>query len=98
MEDLTNLNSPVKIGLLDGSLKVIRHNEKVQNLPMKEVYFVPNFKHSVIYVSRILLDENYLSIFYNKGCVMQDISSSQVVASEFVENRVHKLRKEKRRA
>ncbi|KAL2922160.1 Copia protein [Bienertia sinuspersici] len=69
--NLSNLQKPVKIKLLDGTFKrvdkigTIRMNE---NLELSNVLFVLDFKHNLMSVSK-LVEEQKLCIFFNdKGC------------------------------
>lgn len=96
--DITPLIIPIKIGLLDRSLKTVTQVSNVHVLPkmiLKNVLYVPDFKHNLMSVSR-LLDENHLRIeFDSKGCVMQDPITDQVIALGSVQDGVYKLEKVK---
>lgn len=64
-------------------------------ITLKDVLYVPDFRHNLLFVSR-LFDENHLRIKFNrKGCIMQNLTTNQIVASGSVQDGVYKLEKSK---
>ncbi|KAL2923588.1 Retrovirus-related Pol polyprotein from transposon RE2 [Bienertia sinuspersici] len=80
---LSRLQKPVKIKLPDGTLKKVDKIGKIkvnENLELSNVLFVPEFKHNLMSVSKLIEEQKMCVCFNNKGCEFQDHSSKKVVA------------------
>lgn len=67
-DNLITLIIPIKIGLLDWSLKIVKQIGKIQfsfHIILNEVFFVPDFKQSLMLVSK-LLKGNSLTVKFDK--------------------------------
>ncbi|XP_074306418.1 uncharacterized protein LOC141641662 [Silene latifolia] len=85
LTNVVTLKVPIKIGLPDGSVKLV-HKICTVNLTDKirlfNVFYIPDFKQNLMSVSK-LIDHNALSVVFNSAaCLFQDLSSKHVVATE----------------
>ncbi|KAK9668023.1 hypothetical protein RND81_13G029800 [Saponaria officinalis] len=82
-QSLKMLKQPLKIGLPDGTVKLVYQFGDVMlnpSLVLQDVLVVPEFKHNLLSVSK-LLDHNNLSVhFDDSGCWFQDLSTKKVLA------------------
>ncbi|XP_074306420.1 uncharacterized protein LOC141641664 [Silene latifolia] len=84
LTNVVTLKVPIKVGLPDGSLKLV-HKIGTVNLTDKirlfNVFYIPDFKQNLMSVSK-LIDHNALSVVFNSAaCLFQDLSSTHVVAT-----------------
>ncbi|KAL2893587.1 Retrovirus-related Pol polyprotein from transposon TNT 1-94 [Bienertia sinuspersici] len=80
---LNNLQRPLKIRLPDGNLKKVNKIGTVivnKNLTLVNVLYVPDFKHNLMSVVKLVEDQGLRICFHKKGCIFQDPSSEKVVA------------------
>lgn len=89
LKDIISLVNPIKIGLPDGIVKLVNQIGMIAlmyGVVLKEVLYVPHFKHNILSVSK-MFEKNHLSLDIDKrGCVMQDLSSRKIVARGRVED------------
>ncbi|KAL2943465.1 Retrovirus-related Pol polyprotein from transposon RE2 [Bienertia sinuspersici] len=80
---LSKLQKAVKIKLPDGTLKKVDKIGKIrvnENLELCNVLFVPDFKHNLMSVSKLIEEQGLCVCFNNEGCEFQDHSSKKMVA------------------
>ncbi|XP_074318206.1 uncharacterized protein LOC141655000 [Silene latifolia] len=83
LTNVVTLKDPIKVGLPDGSVKLV-HQMGTVNLTDKlrlfNVFYIPDFKQNLMSVSK-LIDHNALSVVFNStACLFQDLSSKLVIA------------------
>ena len=77
------IKSPKKprINLPNGETVNITHTGEVRlnnNMVLKEVLCVPEFKHNLLSVNKLILQNNCKVIFYNDMCVIQDCATQKI--------------------
>ncbi|KAK9682829.1 hypothetical protein RND81_10G099500 [Saponaria officinalis] len=80
---LRSMHKPVVVGLPDGYTKTVLYSGDVQIshcFTLKDVLYVPDFKHNLVFVSRLLLNNGFSVHFDKAKCVLQDLHSKQHVA------------------
>jgi len=80
----TSLLKPIHVKLPDGTLKLISHARQVTLSPtvtLNNVLHVPEFKHNLLYVGKLLSDNKLCAIFYPDSCFFQDLSTRLNVAT-----------------
>lgn len=90
------LDSPMRIRLPDGSVKVVTEAGKVNVMPgimLDEVLLVPEFKHNLLSVSRLLMKSGMRSCFDRQSYLLQDPITEQVIAKGIIEDGLYKLKK-----
>lgn len=81
-DEITLLNKGIKVGLPDGSVKTIYHMGTVtlsDQIRLKKVLFMPDFKHNLLSLSKLLEGSNMNVIFHKNGCTFQDHSTRSVI-------------------
>ena len=80
-KNLKTLNNGYRIGLPDGTMKIVNHIGDImltEGLHLKNVLYVPDFKHNLLSLSRLLESKDMIIVFYKEGCLLQDPSSKRI--------------------
>ncbi|KAK9734593.1 hypothetical protein RND81_04G150400 [Saponaria officinalis] len=81
---LRTLPNPLKVGLPDGRIIIVKQFGKITltpNLVLKDVLYVPAFKHNLLSVSK-LVDHMEISVhFDDKWCWFQDPTTNKILAT-----------------
>jgi len=91
---LKPLPTPIHITLTDGSHKTVIQSGFVAlgpNLTLHNVLFVPDFKFSLISVSKLLTDLHLTALFTPQHCTFQDPSTKLPVAIAVMDNGLYQL-------
>jgi len=78
------LHTPVSVTLPDGTLKLVAQTGQVhfnQFLTLNNVLHVPEFKHNLLSVGKLLSECNLCAVFYPDHCFFQDPSTKLIVAA-----------------
>ncbi|XP_074297123.1 uncharacterized protein LOC141627802 [Silene latifolia] len=82
LTDVVTLLNPIKVGLPDGSVKLVHQTRKVRltdRIKLVNVFYIPDFKQNLMSVSK-LIDYNDCSVLFNSNdCVFQDHSRNLVI-------------------
>jgi len=76
-----NSSADYCIKLPNGSQVPITHIGHVKlcnNLILKDTLVVPDFKYNLLSVSRLCKDNNYIGIFHDEICLIQDCVTRQL--------------------
>lgn len=97
LRNIKRLAKVIKIGLPDGSTKLVNEVGELELLPniiLKDFFFfVTDFKHNLFSVGKII-EANQMSLFFDKnGCAMQDPITVKRIARGELEDGVYKLRR-----
>ncbi|XP_056685767.1 uncharacterized protein [Spinacia oleracea] len=80
---LQNLKQPLKVGLPDGSVKYITQIGTIQLTPhivLSNVLYIPDFKHNLLSVGRLLDHNKLYAHFSPTSCSFQDLITNEVKA------------------
>lgn len=84
LHDVITLRDPIKIGLPDGRIKLVHEIGKTEVLPgifLDHVLLVPDFKHNLLSVNRMICKNNLKIVFDKERCNVEDPISKTVVAT-----------------
>lgn len=73
---LKPLPNEILIHLPDGKTKPVRFHEDIylhESLILKDVLYIPTFKHNLLSVSKLSKSSNLKFIFFPTSCVVQDL-------------------------
>uniref|UniRef100_A0A803NEP2 Retrovirus-related Pol polyprotein from transposon TNT 1-94-like beta-barrel domain-containing protein n=1 Tax=Chenopodium quinoa TaxID=63459 RepID=A0A803NEP2_CHEQI len=77
------VNFAVKVSLPDGTVNLVKHVGNVslnQIVTLENVFYIPQFKHNLLSVGRLLDKNKLLAVFESDSCYFQDLATKQVVA------------------
>ncbi|XP_074315096.1 uncharacterized protein LOC141651276 [Silene latifolia] len=80
---LKKLQTPIKIGLPDGSIQMVTHSGNIHlnnDITLHNALYVPAFKHNLLSVGKLLASTGLLIHFFVHHCIIQDPVSSCPVA------------------
>ncbi|KAL2898459.1 Retrovirus-related Pol polyprotein from transposon TNT 1-94 [Bienertia sinuspersici] len=80
---INTLKQPLRIGLPDGNIKYINQIGSVQLTPSITLYnvlFVPDFKHNLLSIGRLLDHNKLIACFHSNSCSFQDLTTNEVRA------------------
>ena len=78
------LNKIVHVGMPDGSVRQVKETGSVYlgpKLILRNVLYIPAFKHNLLSVARIIQQNKLKVMFSDEKCVFQDPSSDEVVGT-----------------
>lgn len=81
--ELRFLNKPIRIGLLDGSTQMVEQHGEVKlssRLTLHNVLFLASFKHNLISVSQLVIDDDCVFAFGAWDCILQVLSTKEIIA------------------
>lgn len=81
LKNATVCNTNLQINLPSGETSQITHNENVSlnnSLGLKNVIYIPTFKHNLLFVNKLCLDEKCNVVFYDNYCIIKDSISNKV--------------------
>ncbi|XP_021723121.1 uncharacterized protein LOC110690566 [Chenopodium quinoa] len=81
MHDVVRSKNSPQINLPTGQTANITHFGSVNlgnNLSLKNVLYVPSFKHNLISVNKLMHDSHSKILFYPKYCIIHDLESNTV--------------------
>jgi len=87
-------NKPIIIGFPDGTTKLVTSTGDVpitDGIILKDVLYVPDFKHSLLSVSEILGDTKLVAYFTTNGFFLQDPISKGNVAEGYQAGGLYKM-------
>lgn len=80
LSNLRTLKSKVRVGLPDGSIKTVNEVGNVQlkyKLVLNDVFYISDFKHNLLSVSKLLQRSDLKLLFDKDGCLLQGLSTEQ---------------------
>lgn len=92
--DLRKLKKEMKVGLPDGTLRNVKEIGTVYIQPgikLENYLLVPEFRQNLLSVSKLLEKDKLKIIFDKNGCLIQDLTSDEKIASGRVEDGLYKL-------
>ena len=81
-DTLTCLNKGFNVGLPDGTIKHIKHVGTVilsKDLTLNNVLYMPDFKHNLLSLSKLLEDKDLDVLFFKDQCIFQDRCTKNLV-------------------
>lgn len=88
------LQHPFHIALPDGSIKQVNITGTVvlnSNITLTNVFYIPEFRHNLLSVARLLDQHNLIGHFHPSTCVFKDLSSNVIKASGIRHGGLYKL-------
>lgn len=73
---------PVNVGMPDGTMRVVKEIGTIclsPKIKLRNVLLIPEFKHNLLSVSRLMEQTKLRVIFTDDGCSFQDPSSGETV-------------------
>ena len=92
--DMDVLPKPISITLPDGSSKTVTLVGNVMlddNIKLKRVLYVPEFKFNLLSVTRLLTDQRLCIHIYPAECIFQDLFTNQIVVVAHEHGGLYKL-------
>lgn len=92
--NLKNLESPVKVGLPDGNVKVVEKIGEVKlssKLILYDVLYIEKFNHNLLSLSKLIETSRINVMFDTKACILQDRSTKEIVGRGKEENGLYRL-------
>ncbi|KAK9741235.1 hypothetical protein RND81_03G091300 [Saponaria officinalis] len=92
--ELRPLSKPVNVALPDGSIKVVKLAGDIAIHPkitLTNVLYLPDFRHNLLSVQRLLHASSLFMIFNPKNCILQDPATDQAVAKGYKEHGLSKF-------
>ncbi|KAK9690862.1 hypothetical protein RND81_09G159100 [Saponaria officinalis] len=92
--NVKTLNKPISIGLPDGRIKAVCQvgDVKLQcGILLRDVFYVPDFRHNLMSVSRLLQNSGLKVFFDEAGCIFQDHTTNVVITSGIKDPGLYKL-------
>ncbi|XP_074293809.1 uncharacterized protein LOC141620974 [Silene latifolia] len=89
------LSKPIIVGLPDGTTKLVRYSGDIQLHPLlilHDVLLIPDFKHNLLSVGKLLSSSHMLIHFYVDHCIIQDPASKGTIAVGQREAGLYKLK------
>ncbi|XP_074309519.1 uncharacterized protein LOC141643998 [Silene latifolia] len=80
--NLRKLDKPVKVGLLDGTSMLVTRVGTMHirlGIVLHNVLYIPDFKHNLLFVGKLLCDNELLISFDVDKCLIQDPMHNQIV-------------------
>ncbi|KAL2929782.1 Retrovirus-related Pol polyprotein from transposon TNT 1-94 [Bienertia sinuspersici] len=93
---LNALPKPIKVILPNGRVKEVKCAGKVKLLPdfeINEALLIPDFKHNLLSVSKLVEKHNIKVIFDANGCKIQDLTTKKEIGEGVLDNGIYKLRR-----
>ncbi|XP_074283078.1 uncharacterized protein LOC141607628 [Silene latifolia] len=81
--DIHVFKRPIRVGLLDGSIKFVYKMGTVlltDKIKLFYVFYIPDFKQNLLSVSKLLDHHNMTVMFSSHDCVFQDLTNDVIVA------------------
>ncbi|XP_074293776.1 uncharacterized protein LOC141620932 [Silene latifolia] len=81
-QSIRSLVNPIKITLPDGTVKLVKTVGDVvlnEELVLRNVLYLPEFKHHLMSVGRLLHDTGLQATFTDTGCILQDPTTKRKV-------------------
>ncbi|KAK9676691.1 hypothetical protein RND81_11G093700 [Saponaria officinalis] len=88
------LPRPISVGLPDGSVKNVTLTGDIiihPKIHLKDVLYLPDFKHNLLSVQRLLSTTGHAMLFDAKTCMLQDHVTKQVIAEGHREDGLYKF-------
>uniref|UniRef100_A0A803L9R6 CCHC-type domain-containing protein n=1 Tax=Chenopodium quinoa TaxID=63459 RepID=A0A803L9R6_CHEQI len=82
LHNLKTLDKRIRVGLLDGTIKVVSEIGSVRinpNVVLNDVFYVDDFKHNLLFVGKLVEKTDLRLLFDRYGCLLQDPSTDQNV-------------------
>ncbi|XP_074293054.1 uncharacterized protein LOC141619955 [Silene latifolia] len=89
------LTKPIIVGLPDGTTKLVRYSGDIQLHPLltlHDVLLIPDFKHNLLSVGKLLSSSRMLIHFYVDHCIIQDPASKGTIEVGQREAGLYKLK------
>lgn len=80
--EMRDIQNPVKVGVPDGSMKIVDKITYVKlsdKLMLYDVLFISQFKPNLLFVSKLIQANNLNMLFDKKNYILQDSTSKEVV-------------------
>uniref|UniRef100_A0A803LBA1 Integrase catalytic domain-containing protein n=1 Tax=Chenopodium quinoa TaxID=63459 RepID=A0A803LBA1_CHEQI len=94
LTEIRSLKFPRKVGLPDGQVKNVKEIGSVKltdNIVLKNVLLLPDFKHNLMSVRKLIEDGICIVNFDKNGCLIQDPTSKRVIAEGRSEEGIYRL-------
>ncbi|KAL2928850.1 Retrovirus-related Pol polyprotein from transposon RE1 [Bienertia sinuspersici] len=81
--DIHTLNKEMYVGMPDGTMRLVKEARTVQltsNIKLKNVLLIPEFKHNLLSVGRLIEQVELKIEFSNGQCFIEDLSSGRILA------------------
>lgn len=94
-----SLKRPIKVGLPDGSVKWVKEAGNIDltdKIMLNSALLVPDFKHNLLSVSKLIQGSNMRVVFDQNGCVIQGHCSEEILGKGKEEEGVYVLNLEEK--
>ncbi|KAL2932969.1 Retrovirus-related Pol polyprotein from transposon TNT 1-94 [Bienertia sinuspersici] len=81
---LKQLSNPIRISLPDGTVNIVKHMGSVHlssGVFLDHVLYVPQFKHNLLSVGKLLDSNNLFAVFKPNSCYFQDLKTKEIKAA-----------------
>ncbi|WOH15415.1 hypothetical protein DCAR_0934954 [Daucus carota subsp. sativus] len=92
--NLRSLDLPVKVGLSDGSVKIVDKMGDIKlsrRLTLYDVLYIDEFNHNLLSVSKLIKTSKINVMFDTKICILQDPSTKEIVGRGKEENGLYRI-------
>ncbi|WOG86569.1 hypothetical protein DCAR_0205784 [Daucus carota subsp. sativus] len=92
--NLRSLDLPVRVGLPDGSVKIVDKMGDIKlsrRLTLYDVLYIDEFNHNLLSVSKLIKTSKINVMFDTKICILQDPSTKEIVGRGKEENGLYRL-------